>query len=65
MCNKLTYNSYKEAQTIVNQAKKHIYTDGGTRKNRRKSKIPKRCYRYSDCGGWHLTSMSHYRDEGA
>jgi len=52
MCEKISYNTFFEAQSVINHAK-----GIGRRKNRhRASYIPKRAYKCPDCGKIHLTS---------
>lgn len=58
-CNKQIYTSFKEAQTIVNLAKKHPHV-AGRRINKKKAKIPKRSYWCDECNGYHLTSKSDF-----
>lgn len=50
MCDKLSFDSFSEAQKVVNNA-----MSMGRRKNRhRATKKPKRVYRCPDCGMYHL-----------
>lgn len=56
-CNKRTFASFRDAQTIINIAHKHSYSKG-KRVNRKRKKIPVRSYKCESCGGWHLTSLS-------
>ena len=58
-CAKIAYNSFREAQEVVNYAKNHRRYVNGRRINRKvgkKDKRPVRSYRCPDCGKWHLTS---------
>ena len=53
VCDKRTYDSFSEAQTVVNSASKV----GRKYKNRRfATKKPKRVYKCENCGKYHLTS---------
>lgn len=61
-CNKITFSSYKEAQTVVNNAHKHKYIRG-KRINKKKSKIPQRVYKCNFCGFYHLTSQPNYYEK--
>jgi len=59
MCEKVEYGSFREAQAIVNAARKHRYVNG-QRMNRlmgRKDKQLQRSYRCEECGYWHITSQ--------
>ena len=52
MCDKLSFDSFFEAQKVVNNA-----MSIGRRQNRhRATKAPKRVYRCPECGKVHLTS---------
>lgn len=57
-CNKRAYNSYREAQTIINAAKSPKWYSQGKRVKRRSRKniIPIRSYKCEFCNKWHLTS---------
>jgi hypothetical protein len=58
-CTKIAYNSYREAQAVINYGKNHRRYVNGRRINRkvgRKDKRPVRSYRCPECGKWHLTS---------
>jgi len=54
MCEKITYDSFFDAQTVVNKAAK--FGRNSSRIRRLKNKIPKRVYRCEECGKYHLTS---------
>jgi hypothetical protein len=58
MCEKISYDSFSEAQKVVNKANnsKRFYVDG-RRMNRNQNKKPKRPYRCEICGMVHLTSQ--------
>jgi len=59
MCNKIEYGSFREAQGVVNAARKHRYANG-QRMNRlmgRKDKKLQRSYKCEECGYWHITSQ--------
>jgi hypothetical protein len=58
-CAKIAYNSYREAQAVINYGKNHRRYVNGRRINRKvgkKDKRPVRSYRCPECGKWHLTS---------
>ena len=58
-CAKIAYNSFREAQEVINYAKNHHRYNGSKRINRKvgkKDKRPIRSYRCPDCDKWHLTS---------
>jgi hypothetical protein len=57
-CDKITFNTFDEAQKVVNKANNtpRIYSTG-KRVNRRQSYKPKRVYKCDVCGLYHLTSM--------
>jgi hypothetical protein len=60
LCSKIPYNSFREAQEVLNSVKDHKYTDG-KRRNRHmgnKSKRPIRSYKCDICNKWHLTSKN-------
>lgn len=57
---KIQYNSYREAQEVINYSKKHRYSTSGRRMNRligKKGKQLKRSYKCDVCGHWHITSQ--------
>jgi hypothetical protein len=58
MCEKLSFDTYAEAQHIVNiahnQNKRTMY--GKRRINRRQKQKPRRVYKCETCGKYHLTS---------
>lgn len=52
-CDKLSFDTFSEAQHVVNIAQ-------GRKTNRhRANKIPKRAYKCPDCGKFHLTSKKN------
>lgn len=52
-CEKISFDSFLEAQKVVNHAQ-------GRKNNRRRAqKVPKRVYRCPDCGKFHLTSKKN------
>ena len=59
-CNKIKYNSYKEAQTELNRIRNQKFYNKGRRINKKihnnKNKRPNRVYKCDICGYWHLTS---------
>jgi len=56
-CDKVTYNSFEEAQRVVNAAAKAPrFYHNGKRMNRRVTYKPKRAYKCPNCGMYHLTS---------
>lgn len=58
-CHKTAFNSFKEAQTLINRAKhgkNHKNGRKGPRKMARKDNIPVRSYLCPNCGKWHVTS---------
>jgi hypothetical protein len=65
-CNKIGYASFREAQAIINNAKKHVYNkNSGTRRNKlvgKKDKMPRRSYKCELCGMWHITSKIALKD---
>jgi hypothetical protein len=60
MCEKLSYESFAEAQKVVNMANnsKRKYIDG-RRVNRNQNKKPKRAYKCEKCGLYHMTSQKN------
>lgn len=59
VCNKIEYNSFREAQEVINYSKKHKHKDG-RRLNRlmgKKGKKLERSYNCELCGKWHITSQ--------
>lgn len=52
MCEKLSFDSFFEAQKVVNKAMSY----GRAINRHRSNKKPKRCYKCPDCGKVHLTS---------
>ena len=59
-CSKVQYSSYREAQGVINDSKKHFVYAAGKRANRRMGKKDKRLqrsYRCEECGFWHITSQ--------
>ena len=57
---KIQYNSFRDAQTVVNHSKKHRYDKNGNRMNRlvgRKGKKLQRSYQCEICNFWHITSQ--------
>lgn len=59
MCDKIPYETYAEAQHVINVAHKiphKIEMDTGRRINRRQKPRPKRVYKCEECGKYHLTS---------
>ena len=62
-CGKIEYGSYREAQEVINNSKKHRYTNG-QRINRlmgRKDKQLQRSYKCEEGGCWHVTSQPEKR----
>jgi rubrerythrin len=60
MCDKIEYSSFREAQEVINDARKHRYNKNGERLNRlmgRKDKKLQRSYQCDVCGFWHITSQ--------
>lgn len=62
-CDKLSFDTYSEAQTVINKANTWGRVTG---KRRLQNKKPKRVYKCPDCGKYHLTSKKkkfghHYR----
>ena len=60
MCDKIEYGSFRDAQAVINGAKKHRYDKKGNRLNRlmgRKDKKLQRSYWCEECGNWHITSQ--------
>lgn len=55
-CEKNTYKSYAEAQTVVNKANKQGRAYSPKAKHNRKP-VPKRVYKCELCGLYHLTSQ--------
>jgi hypothetical protein len=58
-CAKIAYNSFREAQAVINYGKNHRRYANGRRVNRKvgkKDKRPVRSYKCPECGKWHLTS---------
>jgi hypothetical protein len=55
-CDKIAYDSYSEAQKVINQAKNIRIYCNGKRIKRSPPKKPKRVYKCEHCGKWHLTS---------
>lgn len=51
-CDKIAYDSFSEAQSVVNQAGNR----GRTSNRHRATKKPKRVYKCECCGRFHLTS---------
>lgn len=60
-CEKKTFNSFAEAQKVVNSANngKRAYFNG-KRVNRRQTYKPKRVYKCEDCSKYHLTSLNKW-----
>jgi len=59
-CTKRQYNSYRDAQTVINYSKKHRRYHNGKRMNRligKKDKQLQRSYKCDECGMWHITSQ--------
>ena len=59
ICAKIAYNSFREAQAVINYGKNHHRYNGTKRANRKvgkKDKRPVRSYKCPECGKWHLTS---------
>ena len=59
MCNKVSYDSKREANTVLNSFHKN-HRGGNTHKFR--DKIPCRSYHCEVCGKWHLTSIFKYHE---
>jgi len=60
LCGKIQYNSFREAQEVINYAKNHRRYFRGKRVNRKIGKKdirPQRSYKCEVCGFWHLTSQ--------
>lgn len=57
-CNKICYNSLRDANEVLNSIKKHRYIDGNRRNKLigKKDKRPIRAYKCDICGYFHLTS---------
>lgn len=63
-CWKIAYNSFREAQGVINYSRKHRYKDG-KRMNRlvgEKGKQLQRSYKCDECGFWHITSQKERKD---
>jgi hypothetical protein len=64
-CGKIQYNSFKEAQAVINYGKNHRRYINGRRVNRRVGKKdirPIRSYKCEICGFWHLTSQPDFNE---
>lgn len=64
-CGKIQYNSFKEAQAVINYGKNHRRYINGRRINRRIGKKdirPIRSYKCEVCGFWHLTSQPDFNE---
>jgi len=59
-CEKLPFDTWNEAQYVVNVANK---IGRGVRR-RQNTKKPKRCYACPHCGKYHLTSMKKEKKKG-
>lgn len=59
-CEKLSFETFAEGQTVVNQA-----NNIGRRYGKRKSanKVPKRVYKCPYCDFYHLTSQKHVKPQ--
>lgn len=58
-CDKTTYETFAEAQTVVNKAENgNRFYKHGKRYNHRQTYKPKRAYRCERCGKYHLTSRN-------
>jgi len=58
-CWKIQYNSFRDAQEVINYSRKHRYNNG-KRVNRligKKDKKLERSYNCEECGYWHITSQ--------
>jgi hypothetical protein len=53
MCEKLSFDSFFEANKVINSASKI----GRTKNRHRACKKPKRAYKCEVCGKYHLTSL--------
>lgn len=53
MCEKLSFNSFYEAQKVVSTARSIAKRSNN---RHRATKTPKRTYKCPDCGKYHLTS---------
>ncbi len=65
ICNKIQYNSYRDAQEAISCGKKYRRYVYGKRMNRRMGKKdirPVRSYKCNICGFWHLTSQPDYNE---
>lgn len=55
MCEKVTYDSFFDAEKSISRHKKgRAY---GNSARRMATKVPKRAYKCNDCGKYHITSM--------
>jgi hypothetical protein len=63
-CAKIQYRSFREAQEVINNTKKHRFLQGKrmNRKIGKKDKRPIRSYKCHICGFWHLTSQQEIDD---
>jgi hypothetical protein len=55
VCEKIAYNSFYEAQKVVNRALRIGRVDN----RRMANKKPKRVYKCEQCGAYHLTSQKN------
>lgn len=55
MCDKISFATSKEAQRVLNAAKRSFHN--------RKKTIPKRYYKCKVCGNYHLTSQGKYKEQ--
>lgn len=58
-CKKKAFNSFRDAQAMINYTRRHRRYVNGRRTNRNyqpKDKKPQRSYKCPDCGKWHITS---------
>jgi hypothetical protein len=63
-CNKVQFNSFRDAQGAINLSKRHRIYANGKRINKRIGKKdirPVRSYRCEECGFWHLTSKPDFK----
>lgn len=63
MCDKITYQSFGDAQAVINGFRnfKPWKIDGRRVKRRQPDNVPTRAYKCDECGGYHLTKMKAWK----
>ena len=60
-CEKLSFDSFEEAQKVINKAKRMRVFQNGKRVKKRSSYKPQRAYKCPKCGKIHLTSLKKWK----